>query len=61
MYSGIDKKELHLKVLELIEQQHKKMDGVTVSPDLKAKSEGFIEALYQVESLIVNWGKIDLA
>lgn len=52
----MDKDKLLVKLLDMIEAQHHKMDGVTVSPELKAKSEGFIEALYQVESLIINWG-----
>lgn len=60
MDSGIDKDKLLAKIIELIDMQHDKMDGVTTSPDLKAKSEGYIEALYQVESLVINWGKIDL-
>lgn len=57
MDSGIDKDKLLAKIIELIDMQHDKMDGVTTSPDLKAKSEGYIEALYQVESLVINWGK----
>lgn len=57
MDSGIDKDKLLAKIIELIDMQHDKMDGVTASPDLKAKSEGYIEALYQVESLVINWGK----
>ena len=53
----IDKAELMVKVMELISQKHKKMDGVTSpSPELKAKAEGYIEALYQIENLILNWG-----
>jgi len=52
---GIDKEQLLSKLMDLIAQQHDKMDGVTVSPDLKAKSEGYIEALYQVESIVINW------
>jgi len=55
----MDKDKLLAKLLEMIETQHHKMDGVTVSPELKAKSEGFIEALYQVESLIINWWLVD--
>ena len=43
-------------IRELLEVRHEKMDGVTLTPDMKAKYEGFIEALYQVESLIINWG-----
>ena len=57
MSSGIDKEQLLIKLVELISMQHDKMDGVTTSPELKAKSEGYIEALYQVESLIINWGE----
>jgi len=55
----MDKEQLLSKVLAMIAVQHDKMDGTTLSPELKAKSEGFIEALYQVESLIINWGKDD--
>lgn len=57
MESGIEKDKLLAKIIELIDMQHDKMDGVTTSPDLKAKSEGYIEALYQVESLIINWNE----
>ncbi len=56
----MDKEQLLSKVLAMIAVQHDKMDGVTKSPELKAKSEGFIEALYQVESLIINWGVQEL-
>ena len=52
----MDKDLLLSKILELIDQQHDKMDGVTTAPEMKAKAEGYIEALYQVESLIINWG-----
>lgn len=55
----IDKEQLLSKVLALIAQQHNKMDGVTKSVELKAKSEGYIEALYHVESLIINLENID--
>lgn len=51
----MDKGQLLAKIREMIEQQHDKMDGVTVCPDFKVKSEGYIEALYQIESLIINW------
>ena len=52
----MDKEQLLVKLLGMISEQHDKMDGVTVSPDVKAKSQGYLEALYQVESLIINWG-----
>jgi len=52
----MDKEQVLIKLLEMIDTQHHKMDGVTTSPELKAKSEGYIEALYHVESLIINWG-----
>ena len=55
----MDKEQLLVKLLEMIGEQHDKMDGVTVSPELKAKSEGYLEALYQVENLIINWGEND--
>jgi hypothetical protein len=55
----MDKEQFLSKVLSMIALQHDKMDGTTLSPELKAKSEGFIEALYQVESLIINWGEND--
>lgn len=53
----MDKEQLLKKIIGMIDQQHNKMDGVSLTPELKAKSEGYIEALYQVESLIINWGK----
>jgi hypothetical protein len=53
----MDKEQLLNKLVELIAQQHNKMDGLTLSNELKAKSEGFIEALYQVESIIINWNE----
>lgn len=52
---GIDKERLLSKLVELIAQQHDKMDGATTSPDFKAKAQGYIEALYQVESIVINW------
>ena len=55
----MDKEKVLAKIRYLIAQQHNKMDGVITSPDLRSKSEGYIEALYQVESLIINWGKDD--
>jgi hypothetical protein len=55
----IDKTELLNKVLEMIDQQHTRMDGIIISPELKAKSEGFIEALYQIESLVINFGVVN--
>jgi hypothetical protein len=51
----MDKEQLLGKLLDMIAVQHNKMDGVTTSPELKAKSEGYLEALYQVESLVINW------
>lgn len=54
----INKDELLSKIFDLIAVQHDKMDGVTKADHLKAKSEGYIEALYQVESLIINWYEI---
>lgn len=55
----MDKEQVLVKLLDMIAIQHDKMDGVTTSPELKAKSEGYIEALYQVESMIINWDKDD--
>lgn len=52
----MDKDKLLVKLLEMIGEQHDRMDGVTLSPELKAKAEGYLEGLYQVESLIINWG-----
>lgn len=51
----MDKGILLGKVLDMIAQQHDKMDGATLPADIKLRYEGFIEALYQIESLIVNW------
>jgi len=55
----MDKDKVLVKILEMIDEQHTKMDGVTLAPELKAKSEGVLEGLYMAESMIVNWGAND--
>lgn len=57
MEQSINKSDLHTKITELIEKQHSKMDlPTTTTQGMKDKSDGYLEALYQVEKLILNWG-----
>ena len=57
MEQSINKSEMLARILEMIERQHKRMDSQSTTPQgTKDKADGHLEALYQVESLILNWG-----
>lgn len=57
MEQSIDKSEMLARILEMIERQHKRMDAPNItSQGAKDKADGHLEALYQVENLILNWG-----
>lgn len=58
MEQSIDKAEFLGRILEMIERQHARMDSQTTTPQgTKDKADGHLEALYQVENLILNWGQ----
>jgi hypothetical protein len=53
----INKSHLLDKIIEMIDKQNDRMDKAgTISVEAKQKSDGHLEALYQVENLILNWG-----
>lgn len=57
MEQSINKSEMLARILEMIERQHARMDSQSTIPQAaKDKADGHLEALYQVESLILNWG-----
>ena len=57
MEQSINKTELLSRIIEMIERQHARMDSQTTTPQgKKDKADGQLEALYQVENLILNWG-----
>ena len=44
------------RVRELMAQHHEKMDSANLlSPEIKSRSEGYLEALYQVESVLISF------
>ena len=55
MEQSIDKSEMLARILEMIERQHKRMDSQPIQ-GAKEKADGHLEALYQIENLILNWG-----
>lgn len=57
MEQSIDKAEFLKRIIEMIDRQNRKMDSQTTTPQgTKDKADGHLEALYQVENLILNWG-----
>lgn len=57
MEQSINKSEFLYRLLEMIERQHARMDSATtITQGAKEKADGHLEALYQVENLILNWG-----
>jgi hypothetical protein len=53
---GINKSELLGRILEMIHRQHGKIDAAgNGSHALADKVEGYLEALYQVEKLVLDW------
>lgn len=54
----INQSELLLKIAKMMVRQNDRMDNAgTVSIETKHKSDGHLEALYQIENLILNWGQ----
>lgn len=54
---SIDKSQLLGRILEMMDRQHGKIDAAgTVTQATKDKGDGFLEALYQIENLVLNWG-----
>lgn len=57
MEQSINKSELLSRVLAMIDKQHARMDAHgTSNHEVKLQADGHLEALYQVENLILNWG-----
>lgn len=53
---SISKSRLLGRIVEMMERQHGKIDSAgTLTQATKDKSDGHLEALYQVENLILNW------
>lgn len=52
----IDKKELLEHIAEMIADNHNKIEARMVTKETVHRLEGYIEALYQVENLIIHWG-----
>lgn len=54
---SINKSQLLGRILEMMDKQHVKIDAAgSVAQGAKDRGDGFLEALYQVENLILNWG-----
>ena len=57
MEISINKSQLLGRIIEMMDKQHGKIDAAgTVDQGAKDKGNGFLEALYQVEKLVLNWG-----
>lgn len=57
MEQSINKSELLGRIIEMIIRQNGRMDlPSTITQGMKDKADGYLEALYQVENLILNWG-----
>ncbi len=57
MEQSINKSELLGRIIEMIDRQNGRMDSQsTTTQGMKDKADGHLEALYQVENLILNWG-----
>lgn len=57
MEINIDKSQLLVRIIEMMDKQHGKIDSAgTINQATKDKGDGFLEALYQVENLVLNWG-----
>ncbi len=57
MESTIDKSQLHGRIIEMMDKQHGKIDAAgTINQAARDKGDGFLEALYQIEKLVLNWG-----
>lgn len=57
MEQSINKTELLSRIIEMIDKQNVRMDSPsTTTQGMKDKADGHLEALYQVENLILKWG-----
>lgn len=57
MEQSINKSELLGRIIEMIDRQNGRMDSQsTTTQGMKDKADGHLEALYQIENLILNWG-----
>lgn len=56
--NNINKSQLLGRIIEMVDRQHSKIDAAsgTITPGAKERGDGFLEALYQIESLVLNWG-----
>lgn len=55
MDNVIDKNELLSAINNLIDAKNTRIDNAgNVTADMKSKHEGYIEALYQIENMIIN-------
>lgn len=60
MDNVINKNQLLALLGQLIANKNERIDNAgTITAEVKAKAEGYIEALYQVENMIINWGLVD--
>jgi len=58
MDNGINKQDLLNKISELIFEKHQKIDDANVvASETKAHAEGYIEALYHIENILIKWEK----
>lgn len=56
MEISINKSKLLGRIIEMMDKQHGKIDAAgTVNQAAKDKGDGYLEALYQVENLVLNW------
>ncbi len=54
---SISKSQLLSRILEMMDKQHGKIDAAgNLAQGAKDKGDGFLEALYQIEKLVLNWG-----
>lgn len=57
MEISINKSQLLGRIIEMMDKQHGKIDAASsLTQAVKDKGDGFLEALYQVEKLVLNWG-----
>lgn len=59
MDNVINKSQLLTMLGQLINAKNERIDNAgTVTQEVKSKAEGYIEALYQVENLIINLNSV---
>lgn len=55
----IDKKLLLTMIGQLINSKNERIDNAgTITHDVKVKADGYIEALYQVENMVINFNNV---